>query len=438
MGSSPAGFRFFRISFSSNEPLADCAAVCHTSPTMSATASSAAVAQEPRPYRFLIEILLFLSYFVFGLSWIGYSPFLKDIQAQFGLDYAKTGLVISAVSFAKIFVPLVAGIMAVRLGVARSLLIGNLCICASLYTPFAGSFAELVASRIAFGIGGAIVVTLLGPAVLQWFPRNELAIANGFNYVAVNSGITLSLFITIPLAASLGRNRVLAGYAFASLAIAAAWLFFGRDRNTGATRSSTGAAAGYIEILKMKEAWWLTLAAAGPLCVYLVFNTWLPTFYKESFGLNPVRAAQLTGLANMVGIPAAIIGGILAQTTGVRKPLILTSGVLTGVAAFGLFLSPNLLVLSISSVIFGVGLFLWVAPLTTLAMEIPGITPQKLAILNGFFFSVGYLLAFFAPLLAGALRDVTGSFIPGFVVFSLFSFSLLLGGAMLKETGKAR
>ncbi|HWR17378.1 MAG TPA: MFS transporter [Terriglobales bacterium] len=403
---------------------------------MSAPASATAAAHEPRSYRFLIEILLFFSYFVFGLSWIGYSPFLKDIQAQFALDYAKTGLVISSVSFAKIFLPFVAGIMAVRLGVARSLLIGNLCICASLFTPFAGNFTEFVASRIVFGIGGAIVVTLLGPAVLQWFPRSELAIVNGFNYVAVNSGITLSLFITIPLASSYGRNHVLTAYAVISAAIFVAWLLFGRDRYP-APKTKVSATAGYLEIIKMKEAWWLTLAAAGPLCVYLVFNTWLPTFYKESLGLAPTRAAQLTGLANMVGIPSAIIGGLLAQATGRRKPFILAAGLLTGCAAFGLFLTSNVAILSISAVIFGIGLFLWVAPLTTLAMEIPDITPQKLAVLNGVFFSVGYLLAFFAPLIAGALRDATGSFIPGFVAFSLFSFSLLFGGMMLKEHKKA-
>lgn len=401
------------------------------------SATSVAVAPEHRPYRFLIEGLLFFSYFVFGLSWIGYSPFLKDIQTQFGLDYANTGLVISAVSFAKIFVPFVAGALAVRIGVARSLLIGNLCICASLFTPFATSFSELVATRIIFGVGGAMVVTLLGPAVLQWFPRSELAIVNGFNYVAVNSGITLSLFITIPLAAQFGRDNVLLAYAIISSAIALGWLFFGRDV-APAPKTRSSIAFGYLEILKMKEAWWLTLAAAGPLCVYLVFNTWLPTFYKESLGLAPARAAQLTGLANMVGIPAAIAGGFLAQTTGRRKPFILASGLLTGCAAFGLFLTNNLALLSLSAVIFGIGLFLWVGPLTTLAMEIPGITPQKLAILNGVFFSVGYLLAFFAPLIAGKLRDATGSFLPGFVAFSIFSFSLLFGGMMLKETGPAK
>jgi cyanate permease len=403
---------------------------------MSAAAPANVRSAGTRPYRFLIEALLFLSYFIFGMSWIGYAPFLKEIQQQFALDYTRTGLVISAVSFAKIFVPLLAGIMAVRMSVSRAILIGNFCICASLYTPFASDFSALVASRMLFGVGGAIVVTLLGPAVLQWFPRTELAVVNGFNYVAVNSGITASLFVTIPLALRFGRTRTLMAYAIVSTAITVAWLIFGRDRfpvNRAATISS---GATYREIIRMKEAWWLTFAAAGPLCVYLVFNTWLPTFYKESLGLGAAKASQLTGLANMVGIPSAIFGGILAQRTGRRKPFILASGALTGSAAFGLFLTSNMTVLSASAVIFGIGLFLWVAPLVTLAMELPGMTPQKLAVLNGVFFSVGYMLAFLAPLIAGALRDATGSFIPGFTVFSVFALSLLFGGMMLKDAAR--
>lgn len=249
-----------------------------------AAATAHRVPDEPRPYRFLIEGLLFFSYFVFGMTWIGYSPFLKEIQSQFSLDYAKTGLVISAVSLAKTFIPFVAGWMAVRFGVSRTILIGNFFICASLYSPFASGFTELIASRVLFGIGGAMVVTLLGPAVLQWFPPKEFPMANGVIWISVNSGITLSLFITIPLVTQFGRVNVLLSYALVSAAIAIAWLIFGKDRVKAS--GETGPRPNYLEIFKMKEAWWLTLAAAGPLCVYLVFNTWLPTFYKESLGLG--------------------------------------------------------------------------------------------------------------------------------------------------------
>ena len=409
--------------------------------SMGASAATVSAQQQqadrPASYRWVIEVLLFLSYFVFGLSWIGYSPFLKEIQSQFRLSFASVGLVISAVSFAKIFVPMLAGYLALRLGVSRTILIGMACICASLLTPFSSSFRELLATRVIFGVGGAVVVTLIGPAVMQWFPRGELAIVNGFNYVAVNSGITLSLFVTIPLAGRLGRQAALAGFAAVSTALAVGWLVLGKDR--GAThRAPPSAGEGYGSVLRMKEAWWLTFAGTGPLCIYLVFNTWLPTYYSTAMGMTRVQAAQLTGLANMVGIPTAIIGGILTRKAGRRKPFIVLSGLLTGVAAFGLFLTRNVALLSASAVVFGIGLFLWIAPLTTLAMELPGMTPRRLAMLNGFFYSVGYLAAFFAPVITGAMRDRTASFIPGFVLFAVFSWSLALAGLMLPETGPAK
>jgi len=70
----------------------------------------------------------------------------------------------------------------------------------------AGSFTAVLTSRFFFGLGGAILVTLIGPVVMQWFPRRELSVVNGFNYVAVNTGITASLFLTIPLAARIGQR----------------------------------------------------------------------------------------------------------------------------------------------------------------------------------------------------------------------------------------
>ncbi|MCM2278179.1 MAG: MFS transporter [Oligoflexia bacterium] len=409
--------------------------------TLTLNASTGASAH-PR-YRFLIWGLLFFSYFVFGLSWIGYSPFLGEITSQFGLTHAKAGMIISSVSFAKIFIPFVAGMLVLRMGVSRTLLLGMFCICASLLSPFTNDYGSLVATRVLFGVGGAVVVTLLGSAIMQWFPKEELPLVNGFNYVAVNSGITLSLFITPPLAQAYGRTGTLTTYAVISTALALGWLLFGKDRTPFVRQAADpgkkgGALARYAEIVRMKEVWLLTLAAAGPLCLYLVFNTWLPTFYREMFEMDRAQAARLTGLANMVGIPSAVIGGLLTQRLPRRKPLILFAGALMGVAAFGLFLTSNLLLLQVSAVLFGIGLFLWISPLTTIGMELPGMTPEKLAMLNGVYYGIGYVCAFLAPVITGALRDQTGSFLPGFVIFTFFGWSLIAGGLLLPETGKKK
>lgn len=395
-----------------------------------------APAPTPAPYRFLIEALLFLSYFVFGLSWIGYAPFLADFRARYGLSHGEAGLLISSVSFAKIFVPFLAGWLAVRLGIKRALLLGMVCICASLLTPFLPGFPLLLASRFVFGVGGAVVVTLFGPAILLWFPPNERPLMNGFNGVAVNAGITLSLFLTVPLAERFGHRETLAGYAAVSLLLTLAWWVFGRDR--AATQSSAAAPSHerYADVLRRKETWYLALGFAGPLSLYLAFNTWLPTFYHQAFAMTLAQGAQLTGLANFVGIPAAIVGGMLAKRFAARKPLIWGPAIVLSFSGFALFLVRDPVWLTASAVVFGVSLFLWVSPLVTLAMELPGMNPTRFGMVMGVFFGVSYIVAFFAPIVVGAIRDATGSFQPGFVLFTLSCWSLVAAGLLLPETGR--
>jgi len=390
----------------------------------------------PSPYRFLIEGLLFAGYFVFGLSWIGYSPFLHEFQALYGLSHSQAGLLISSVSFAKIFVPFVAGGLAARLGVHRGLLLGMLCICASLFTPFAPGYNSLLLSRFVFGVGGAILVTLFGAAILQWFPPKERPVVNGINGVAVNAGITLSLFLTVPLAERFGRTEALTSYAMVSVLLAAGWWIFGRDGTMAAPAGAAPASERYRDVLRAKETWILAIGFAGPLSIYLVFNTWLPAFYHQVLGLTRAQGAQLTGLANFVGIPAAIVGGILTRRAGARKPFIWGAGVVLSLSAFGLFLVRDLTWLTASAVVFGVSLFLWVAPLVTLAMELPGMTPVRFGMVMGVFFGVSYIVAFFAPIITGALRDATGSFTPGFLLFSLSCWTLVAAGLLLPETGR--
>lgn len=390
----------------------------------------------PGSYRFLIEALLFASYFVFGLSWIGYAPFLADFQARYGLSHGQAAMLISSVSFAKIFVPLVAGVLAARVGVKRALLLGMVCICASLVTPFAGDYRVLLASRFVLGAGGAVVVTLFGAAILQWFPPGERPVVNGINGVAVNAGITLALFVTVPLADRFGRTEVLVGYAFVSLLLTLAWAVLGRDRGTAPASANVAATESYVSVLRSRETWYLAFGFAGPLSLYLVFNTWLPTFYQQSLGLPAAQASQLIGLANLVGIPAAIAGGLLTRRSGSRRPWIWGSGMVLCLSAFGLFLSRDLLWLTLSAIVYGVSIFLWVSPLTTLAMELPGMTPTRLSLVMGVFFGGSYVVAFFAPILTGALRDWTGSFAPGFVIFTLSCWTLVAAGLLLPETAR--
>lgn len=392
---------------------------------------------QPKPYRFIVEGLLFLLYFSFGVSWLAYAPIITDLESHFGVNHTEGAMMISLVSLAKAFVPLFAGVLAARLGLKRALLLGASLSALAALVPLAPSFKALLVGRFFFGVGGAIVVTLMGPTVMAWFPRNELPMVNGLNNVAVNAGICLALFITVPTVKSFGWQNTLIGFGLVSAALTAAWALLGRDGGTSGDGESAKADddATLSELFKRRETWMIAMAFTGPLSLYLALNTWLPSHYQAAFGLTKQAASSLTGLFNLVGIPAALCGGYLTGKLGLRRPLVILSGTLMPVAALGLIASPHSGLRVVSACVLGASFFLYVAPLFTIPMELPGMTPNRVALMMGCVFSLSYIVSFISPLLVGKIQEVTGSFLPGLALFALTSGTLALGAYLLPETG---
>lgn len=390
----------------------------------------------PTRYRFVIEALLFVTYALFGLSWIGVTPLIPELQRRFAISSAEVGLMNTAVSLAKVVAPLLTGYLAVRLGLKRTILLGSACIGSAIAAPLVRSYRLFLLSRFVFGLGGAVVVTLLGPAVLRWFPRRELAVVNALNNVAANTGIALALFATVPLASALGASGTLTLYAALNLLLLGAWALLGREGDAP-TPTAALAPARYRDVWRRRETWLATLAFASTLALYLAFNTWLPRYYVEVFGLSPAAAARATGLFNLVGIPSAILGGVLTARLGRRRPFLIGAGLLVSAAAFGMFLHPSPLLITASAIALGVAFFIAGSPLFTTVMELPGVTPAHLSLIMGTLFSVSYVISSCSPVVVGLLRDRTGSFLPGLVLWSLLASGLALAGLLLPETGPA-
>ena len=61
--------------------------------------------------------------------------------------------------------------------------------------------------------------------------------------------------------------------------------------------------------------------------------------------------------------------------------------------------------------------------------------PQVAALIIAAMLAIGNVLGFTGPLIVGFLTDITGSYLPGLVVCSVLSWSLLIGGLLLPDTG---
>ncbi|MFP5503056.1 MAG: hypothetical protein ACLGIN_11245, partial [Candidatus Sericytochromatia bacterium] len=72
------------------------------------------------PYRFVVEAILFLTYVVFGLSWIAITPLVGELQNEFAITSAQFGLLNTMVSVAKVIAPLLTGLLALRIGIKKT------------------------------------------------------------------------------------------------------------------------------------------------------------------------------------------------------------------------------------------------------------------------------------------------------------------------------
>jgi len=65
-------------------------------------------------------------------------------------------------------------------------------------------------------------------------------------------------------------------------------------------------------------------------------------------------------------------------------------------------------------------------------------TPEKVAVVWGTFVTVSGFGMFVSPIAVGALRDASGSFVPGFMIFAVGAWFLLFAGMLLPKNGVAR
>jgi cyanate permease len=401
--------------------------------------------------RYAIEVVLFLSYAAFSVTWMALPPLSKQLIAFFGVDNATYALLGTVVTISKVVAPIAAGFLATRIGVRNTILLGSCFVAFAVLGPLFPTFQMFLVSRAIYGIGGAVLVSLVPAMVVQWFPRHQLVLVNGLNGVAANTGFALAMFLTPQLAASEAMAFTVPGmshplaqwqgtlvvFSLVSVVLAVAWAVVGREQQVAAPVAGAAPVAQvtYLDVWKKRETWLVAIGFTGPVALYLTLATWLPKFYQEQFHWTPLEAARSVSIMLFTGIPSAIVFSFAAQKVGIRRPFLIIGGVLSGLAAFGTFLSTTPALLTASSVVLGIALFIPTASLVTLIMELPGSTPRHVALVSSTMVSFCYVLNSFIPNLVGKVADVTGSFVPGFVALTLFSFVSAVSGFLLPETG---
>lgn len=412
---------------------------------MQNTTASANATSVPGPTFFeqykkwLIGSVLFGMYASFGMSWMGVVPILQELQVAFQFDKAAGSWLVSIVSMAKSIFPILAGILASRWGLTRSMRLGAILIVLGVIVPFLPSFSAWVVMRFLFGVGGAIWVTLMGAVTLQVFEPQQRPMINALNGVAVTVGVVLALQLTLPLTALMGWQLTLALYSgvsavFMGLLFAIGQLPGQQPVKNGPSLLQTLMA--YGATMKLPVTWIISLAFTGPLALYLVMNYWLPVYYQDVMQLPKAQTMQLMTWMNMGGIVGSVVTGFLLQKLNKTKIFIALSAVVLPVSAGVAMLMTNPAILPFILFLAGVGMFLSVSPLITLLQSQPGMDPGKVGMILGTMFSVTYIVSSLAPDIVGRAYQAQWSLQYVLLAFCLTTISPALA-LLLPEKSEA-
>ena len=387
-------------------------------------------------YRFVIGGLTVLSHFGLGASYLAVSPILPLITDEYGVSHATSGLLVGVVMIMSAIFGIPGGFIVGRLGLRRTYTIALFMVGLLTLSALSPGFWGLLVLRVLYGLGFAAFIPANGPLLMQWFRPRELPVINGMNMAGVSLGIMLSLSTAAPLSDRLGWEMVLGIFGAIGLFAAFAWLLLGRVRGGAETLAVAPVALKEVwEVLRNRTVFLLGIADAACFSLYVALTGWLPTFYNETRGMSLTEAGLIISVLPFVGIFGVLLGGVLPAKIESRRLFFIVPGALVGLGGLGSFLLGDLSLIYLSVILLGLGAWLYQPMLMTLPMELPGMTPQRVAIAWGWFMTTSGVTTFISPLAVGALRDGTGSFIPGFLIFGVLAWFLLIVGLLLPKTG---
>ena len=398
----------------------------------------------PRQYatketRYAMGGLIVLLHVALGLNLFAPASLLTLVIDEMGISSTKAGLLIAGPVLIQAFVGLPGGTLVRRFGAHRTATIGSLLGGAGALSLVTTGFAPILIARLVMGAGAALVITATGPLIMDWFPPRETSTMNTMFLVALSSGISLGVLGSAPLATRFGWRETLGLFGVASLVAMAVWTIAGLllGHGTSPVDQAVVHAPGrtiILEVLSDRTVRALIFADSMVFIQYSVLTTWLPAFFNESRGMSVERAGLLTGMLPGIGIAAVIVGGIISARAKSWRGVFVVCGLLVGISGFATFIITSHVGILIAVLALGIGTWAYQPTFHTAPMQLPWMTPEKVAVVWGSSMTFAGIGMFVAPLVVGASHDVLGSYVPGFILWAMLSWALLALGLRLPES----
>lgn len=396
-----------------------------------------------RKRAFAILVAGALAYTWLMFVWFALPAYLPAVIEDLSLSDTQAGIVVGAVPLTYIPLALFSGLFVDRVGPGRSLALGTLVFgCAQLARSGATGFGSVLVATVLIGVGATAITFGLPKLVSELFPPERTGFPSSVYLVAANAGSAAAFALGRPvLGPLLGGWRPLFFWSgVGAVAYGLVWTVLvwtvgvdTSDAGEAAAATAAGIVADLRTVLAHREL--QLLVAIGTMYLLVVHGTqgWLPTLL-ETRGMSTGRAGVTTS-----GFVAAVVVGILtvpaaADHLGRRRIALSACGVCITIGIGGVLLAGGT-VLRTGAVLlagFGAG---GISPLLrAIPPSLDGIGSRRTGTAVGFVFAVGEVGGFLGPVLIGAARGATGSFVPGFGILAAAGLVVIYLGIVLARS----
>ncbi len=365
-----------------------------------------------------------------------------EIRQALGFSYAEMGLLLSVFAWSYGAAQIPAGILVDKFGARRALGLGMvLWSVAQVGAGFVHSLPQFLAARIALGLGESPMYIGGTRICADWFELKKRALP-----IAIfNSSSALAPALAPPvltwLMLSFGWHVMFIVAGLAGFVVAIAWLLLYRDPREAeiapgelsiihADDSPDIAHVGFRQVfwlLKFQTSWGMFFGFFGVVYIYWLYATWLPGYLETARHLSIARAGIVSAIPLAAGFFGAIAGGFLSDALGKRMDAAVACRIPTiaGLVVTGIVVLAAAYAQSTFAAVTLISLGLFAVNVSSscgwalAAVVTPSNTVATLEAVQNIGGSLGGALA---PLITGAIVQVTGSFLPAFDLAGVIAF----------------
>ncbi len=368
---------------------------------------------------------LLSSFLYFDLSfmvWVLLGPLAVQIATDLQLTPAEKGLMVATPVLAGALLRIVMGVLVDQIKPKMAGIIGQVIVIASLLVAWLHglqTFQHTLILGLCLGFAGAAFAVAL-PLASRWYPPEHQGTALGIAG-AGNSGTVFAALFAPSLAVAYGWNNVF-GFVLIPLSIAMiVYVIFAKDAPGAPAAKSLSQ---YMMILKDKDAWWFMFFYSVTFGGFVGLASSLTIYFNDLYALGPVVAGYCTAACVFAGSLVRPLGGWLADRIGGIRTL-LTMYIMASVL---------LIIMSFGQSTYQLALMVIVPTMAILGMgngAVFQLVPQRfrkeIGVMTGLVGMAGGVGGFYLASSLGLIKQATGSYQIGILIFAALAALAVLG-----------